>query len=64
MNDLELIGLDYLWRVVLCAPDDIAAKAIELLKETYTNLGPRLQANQVSKVPCWKLYTYIFKISW
>ncbi|PIK56077.1 hypothetical protein BSL78_06973 [Apostichopus japonicus] len=47
MDDLELIGLDYLWRVVLCAPDEIAAKAIELLKETYTNLGPRLQANQV-----------------
>lgn len=51
MDDLELIGLDYLWRVVLCAPDEIAAKAIELLKETYTNLGPRLQANQVSYLP-------------
>ena len=48
MDDLELIGQDYLWRVVLCAPDDIAHKAIELLKETYTNLGPRLQASQVS----------------
>lgn len=47
MNDLELIGLDYLWRVVLCSGEDIANRAIELLKETYTNLGPRLQANQV-----------------
>ncbi|XP_030838236.1 probable ubiquitin carboxyl-terminal hydrolase FAF-X isoform X3 [Strongylocentrotus purpuratus] len=46
MDDLELIGLDYLWRVVLCSGDEIALKAIELLKETYTNLGPKLQASQ------------------
>jgi len=38
---------DYIWRLVLCSSDDIATKAIELLKETFTNLGPRLQASQV-----------------
>ncbi len=27
--------------------DDIASRAIDLLKEIYTNLGPKLQANQV-----------------
>lgn len=48
MNDLELLGLDYLWRVVLCSNEDVANRAIELLKETYTNLGPRLQANQIA----------------
>ncbi|XP_071033260.1 ubiquitin carboxyl-terminal hydrolase 9X isoform X5 [Parasteatoda tepidariorum] len=47
MNDLELLGLDYLWRVVLCGSEDVANRAIELLKETYTNLGPRLQASQM-----------------
>jgi hypothetical protein len=47
MDDLELIGLDYLWRVVLWSPDDVAEKAITLLKDVYTNLGPRLQSNQV-----------------
>ncbi|XP_064639618.1 probable ubiquitin carboxyl-terminal hydrolase FAF-X isoform X3 [Lineus longissimus] len=47
MDDLELIGLDYLWRVVLWSPDDVAEKAITLLKDIYTNLGPRLQSNQV-----------------
>ncbi|KAK3094503.1 hypothetical protein FSP39_002606 [Pinctada imbricata] len=47
MDDLELIGLDYLWRVVLLSPDEVANKAIILLKDTYTNLGPRLQQNQV-----------------
>ncbi|XP_077891538.1 ubiquitin carboxyl-terminal hydrolase 9X-like isoform X8 [Ictidomys tridecemlineatus] len=47
MDDLELIGLDYLWRVVIQSNDDIANRAIDLLKEIYTNLGPRLQVNQV-----------------
>ncbi|XP_062941292.1 probable ubiquitin carboxyl-terminal hydrolase FAF-X isoform X3 [Cynocephalus volans] len=47
MDDLELIGLDYLWRVVIQSDDDIASRAIDLLKEIYTNLGPRLQVNQV-----------------
>ncbi|XP_071463035.1 ubiquitin carboxyl-terminal hydrolase 9X-like isoform X2 [Marmota flaviventris] len=47
MDDLELIGLDYLWRVVIQSNDDIANRAIGLLKEIYTNLGPRLQVNQV-----------------
>lgn len=47
MDDLELIGMEYLWRVVLCSSEDIANSAIELLKETFTNLGPSLQANQV-----------------
>lgn len=47
MDDLELIGLEYLWRVVLYSPDEVAEKAILLLKDIYTNLGPRLQSNQV-----------------
>uniref|UniRef100_A0A671PYM1 ubiquitinyl hydrolase 1 n=1 Tax=Sinocyclocheilus anshuiensis TaxID=1608454 RepID=A0A671PYM1_9TELE len=47
MDDLELIGLDYLWRLVIQGSDDIATRAIDLLKEIYTNLGPKLQVNQV-----------------
>ncbi|XP_063491520.1 ubiquitin carboxyl-terminal hydrolase 9Y isoform X5 [Symphalangus syndactylus] len=47
MDDLELIGLDYLWRVVIQSSDEIANRAIDLLKEIYTNLGPRLKVNQV-----------------
>ena len=50
MDDLELIGQDYLWRVVLCASDEIANRAIDLLKEINTNLGPRLQGAQVRQV--------------
>ncbi|XP_067668544.1 ubiquitin carboxyl-terminal hydrolase 9X-like [Haliotis asinina] len=47
MDDLELIGLDYMWRVVLWSPDEVAEKAIALLKDIFTNLGPRLQQNQI-----------------
>ncbi|EHB09100.1 Putative ubiquitin carboxyl-terminal hydrolase FAF-Y [Heterocephalus glaber] len=47
MDDLQLIGLDYLWRVVIQSNDDVACRAIDLLKEIYTNLGPRLQTSQV-----------------
>ncbi|KAL4220567.1 putative ubiquitin carboxyl-terminal hydrolase FAF-X [Mactra antiquata] len=47
MEDLELVGYDYLWRVVMLAPEDVAEKAIVLLKDTFTNLGPRLQQNQI-----------------
>ena len=35
------------FQVVLQGSDEIAARAIELIKETYTNLGPRLRASQV-----------------
>lgn len=34
-------------QVVLLSPDEVANKAIILLKDIYTNLGPRLQQNQV-----------------
>ena len=47
MDDLELIGLDYIWKVVLCSSDAVSSKAIDLLKETFTNLGPRLLSQQV-----------------
>ena len=48
MDDMNLIGIEYLWRVVLHSPDDVAEKAIYLLKECYTNLSPRLHSNQVN----------------
>lgn len=34
-------------QVVLLSPDEVANKAIMLLKDIFTNLGPRLQQNQV-----------------
>lgn len=32
---------------MLLSPDEVANKAITLLKDIFTNLGPRLQQNQV-----------------
>jgi len=48
LDDEDLIGKDYLWRVITTGGEEIANKAIELLKEVSTALGTRLQAN-VSK---------------
>ncbi|XP_043475108.1 probable ubiquitin carboxyl-terminal hydrolase FAF-X isoform X1 [Leptopilina heterotoma] len=45
MDDVDLIGTEYLWRVVTNSPEEIANRGIELLKEVNTNLGPRLQSS-------------------
>lgn len=44
LDDEDLIGKDYLWRVITTGNEQIAHKAIELMKEVSTALGPRLQA--------------------
>lgn len=45
-ESLDLIGLDYLWKIVTFANEDIVEKAILLLKHTYINLGPALKQEQ------------------
>lgn len=42
MEDRDLIGMDYLWKMILFCDDIPATKAIDLLKELYTNLGDDL----------------------
>ena len=46
-ENVDLVGLEYLWKAVLLAPDSIVYKPIELLKDVYTNLSNKLQADQV-----------------
>ena len=46
-ENVDLVGLDYLWKAVLLAPDSIVYKPIELLKDVYTNLSNKLQQDQV-----------------
>ncbi|XP_013401949.1 probable ubiquitin carboxyl-terminal hydrolase FAF-X isoform X1 [Lingula anatina] len=48
MDDIELIGLDYLWRVVIYGSEEVAEKAVALMREVYTNLGPHLQSSQLA----------------
>ena len=47
MNDLNLVGMDYLWRVILHGTECVSGKAINLMKELHANLGPNLQTQQV-----------------
>ena len=44
---VDLLGIDYLWKAVLVAPDIIVYKPIELLKDVYTSLNSKLQKDQV-----------------
>ncbi|XP_050553146.1 probable ubiquitin carboxyl-terminal hydrolase FAF-X isoform X2 [Spodoptera frugiperda] len=46
LNDADLIGLDYLWRVITECEDEISARGIELLREVSTCVGPQLSAAQ------------------
>ena len=45
-ESLDLIGLDYLWKIVSFANEDIVEKAILLLKDIYIHLGPQLKSQQ------------------
>ena len=49
-ENVDLVGLEYLWKAVLVAPDGIVYKPIELLKDVHTNLGTKLQQDQVCVV--------------
>lgn len=44
---VDLIGIDYLWKAMLVAPENIVSKPIELLKDVYTNLSTKLQQDQI-----------------
>ena len=60
-ENVDLVGLDYLWKAVLLAPDSIVYKPIELLKDVYTNLSNKLQQDQVCILPlCVWLYSKYF----
>lgn len=52
MNDLNLVGMDYLWRVILHGTECVSGKAINLMKELHANLGPNLQTQQVCLCVC------------
>lgn len=47
MNDNDLIGMDYLWKLIFSCDEEVAQKAINLLIEVSTNLGPKLIEAQV-----------------
>ena len=46
-DSLDLMGLEYLWEVILTAQQGIAHKAIDSMKDIYTNLTPQLKEHNV-----------------
>ena len=46
-DSLELMGIEYLWEVILTAQQGIAHKAIDSMKDIYTNLTPQLKEHNV-----------------
>ena len=47
-ESLDSIGLDYLWKIVTYANEDIVEKVILLLKDIYIHLGPTLKSEQTA----------------
>ena len=45
--DTDLIGLDYLWKIIVNCSDELAFKAIHLLIEIFTNLSVQLKSHAI-----------------
>ncbi|UJR08730.1 hypothetical protein I4U23_012987 [Adineta vaga] len=43
ISDEDLIGIEYLWELILNGSDEVAARGIQLIKEVYTNISPQLK---------------------
>ena len=50
LNEVDLIGVEYLWRVIHGSSEEICSRAIELLKETFSNLGPNLNGEKAKQI--------------
>ena len=53
LDDLEIIGMDYIWKIVLNSNPNIANKAVELLKDCFEKtkkFARRLQDSRNCKV--------------
>ncbi|XP_065644318.1 ubiquitin carboxyl-terminal hydrolase 9X isoform X4 [Hydra vulgaris] len=47
LEHTQLIGYDYLWKVITQASVDIVTQAIEVLREIYTNIGSQLKQSEI-----------------
>ena len=48
LDDLEIIGMDYIWKIVLNSNPNIAKKAVELLKDCFEKTEKFARRLQVS----------------
>lgn len=45
MNDEDLIGIEYLWKLIISSSDEVADRGIQLMREIYTNISPQLKTD-------------------
>ena len=45
MNDEDLIGIEYLWKLIVNSSDEVADRGIQLMREIYTNISPQLKTD-------------------
>ena len=45
MNDEDLIGIEYLWKLIVNSSDEVADRGIQLIREIYTNISPQLKTD-------------------
>lgn len=45
MNDEDLVGIEYLWKLILNGSDEVAHRGIQLMREIYTNISPQLKSD-------------------
>ncbi|CAF3635592.1 unnamed protein product [Rotaria socialis] len=49
INDEDLVGIEYLWKLILNGSDIVANRGIQLIKEVYTNISPSLK-NDIKRI--------------
>ncbi|CAF1148229.1 unnamed protein product [Rotaria sordida] len=49
INDEDLTGIEYLWKLILNSTDNVANRGIQLIKEIYTNISPSLK-NDIKRI--------------
>ena len=45
INDEDLIGIEYLWKLIFNGSDEVADRGIQLMREIYTNISPQLKTD-------------------
>ena len=43
IHDEDLVGLEYLWKLITNGSDDVTSRGIQLMKEIYTNISSQLK---------------------
>ena len=45
MNDEDLIGIEYLWKLIINSSDEVTDRGIQLMREIYTNISPQFKTD-------------------